>query len=106
MHGDLDDTIFYDGRENGLASYPSAPETTRRYAAYAGCDSTNPQMAPDLDVLGSVDGSETTVTQYTDCPEGIDVELWTMVGGPHIPFPWVDSAVDSVLDWMTDHQRL
>jgi polyhydroxybutyrate depolymerase len=106
MHGDLDETIFYDGRENGVASYPAATETIRRFAAHARCDSNNSTMGANLDVLRGIEGAETTVLSYPDCPEDVDMELWTLVGGPHIPFPWVDSAIDSIVDWMIDHQRL
>ena len=106
IHGDLDESILYDGRENGVASYPGATETIRRFAAHAQCDSNNPLMASALDVSGSIDGDETMVLQYTNCPESVNVELWTMVGGEHIPGPWVDSATESILDWMIDHQRL
>lgn len=106
MHGDLDTTIFYDGRENGERSYPSAQDTARRFAAHAQCDTNNPSMAANLDLVGSVDGNETTVLQYSNCPQGVDVELWTLVGGPHVPFPWVNSGLDSIVDWMIDQQRL
>ena len=63
-------------------------------------------MAANLDLVGRIDGNETTVLQYANCPQGVDVELWTLVGGSHIPFPWVDSGLDSIVDWMIDHQRL
>lgn len=106
MHGDLDDTIFYDGRENGERSYPSARETARRFAAHAQCDTDNPSLGANLDIVGNIDGDETTVLRYGNCPQGVDVELWTLVGGPHIPAPWVDSGIESIIDWLIDHQRL
>jgi polyhydroxybutyrate depolymerase len=104
MHGDQDDTIPYTGRQSGRAPYPSAPETIRRFAAHAGCNST-PVMAPNLDVLAGIEGAETTVLEYKDCATGVDATLWTLVGGPHIPIPWVDSALDLMVDWNIDHQR-
>jgi len=105
LHGDLDAIIFYDGRQNGLASYPGALETISRFAGYAQCDTDNPTMALNLDVIGNVDGKETTVLAYSDCAEGTDVTLWTIVGGPHTPFPWVESAIDSTVDWLIEHRR-
>ncbi len=62
-------------------------------------------MALNLDVIGNVDGKETTVLAYSDCAEGTDVTLWTIVGGPHTPFPWVESAIDSTVDWLIEHRR-
>jgi polyhydroxybutyrate depolymerase len=101
MHGDADDTVLYDG----TPFYPGAAETIRRFAAHAGCDTSNPVMAPNLDVDGSIAGAETTVLQYSGCAEGVDVDLWTLVGAPHIPVPWVASALDSMIDWMIEHPR-
>jgi polyhydroxybutyrate depolymerase len=104
MHGTEDATIPYDGRQFDGGGYPSAPETTRRFAAHAGCNST-PVMAPNLDVLGGVAGAETEVLEYSNCTGDSDVTLWTLVDGPHIPFPWVESALDLMVDWIVDHRR-
>jgi polyhydroxybutyrate depolymerase len=101
MHGDADDTVLYDGTQ----FYPGAAETIRRFAAHAGCDTSNPVMAPNIDVVGSIAGAETTVLQYSGCPAGVDVDFWTLVGAPHIPGPWVASALDSMVNWMLDHRR-
>lgn len=105
MHGLQDETIPYAGGVFGDGnSFPGALETTRRFAAHADCNST-PAMAPNLDVLGGVVGNETEVLEYTDCADGSDVTLWSLVDGPHIPFPWVDSATDQMVDWIIDHPR-
>jgi polyhydroxybutyrate depolymerase len=101
MHGDADDIVQYEG----TAFYPGARETIRRFAAHAGCDANNPVMAANIDVFGNDNGAETTVLQYPGCPAGVDVNLWTLVGGPHIPVPWVPSALDSMVDWAIDHRR-
>ncbi len=104
LHGTDDGTIPYTGREFDGGSYPDAMETTRRFAAHAGCNST-PVMAANLDVLGGITGAESEVLEYTDCAKGSDVALWTLVGGVHIPFPWVDSSLDLMIDWIVDHRR-
>jgi polyhydroxybutyrate depolymerase len=104
MHGDEDATIAYEGSQLAGDEYPGALETTRRFAAHAGCNDT-PVMAPNLDVLGGVDGAETEVLEYTGCADDTDVTLWTLVGGPHIPFPWVASSTDLMIDWIVDHRR-
>jgi polyhydroxybutyrate depolymerase len=104
MHGDEDASIAYSGDSILGNGYPGALETARRFAAHAGCNDT-PMMAPNLDVLGGVDGAETEVLEYTGCADGTDVTLWTLVGGPHIPFPWVASSTDLMIDWIVDHRR-
>lgn len=101
MHGDADDSVLY----NGSQFYPGAAETVRRFASHAGCDTNNSVLAPNLDVDASIAGAETTVLHYTGCPAGVDVDLWTLVGAPHIPAPWVPSALDSMVDWIIDHPR-
>jgi polyhydroxybutyrate depolymerase len=105
MHGDEDRTILYDGGQKVGEAYPSARETARRFAAQAQCDTNSPGSAPNLDVVGSIDGAETEVLEYSACAPGVDVTLWTMVGAPHIPFPWVASSVDLIVDWVTEHSR-
>jgi polyhydroxybutyrate depolymerase len=105
IHGDLDETILYaEGAILG-ASYPGAAQTSSRFASLAGCDTENSLAQDNLDVVGNIDGTETTVLNYPDCDEGTRVEFWTIVGGPHIPFPWVASAQDSYVDWLIDHPR-
>jgi len=53
----------------------------------------------------NLDGPESTVLSYPDCEAGVEVELWTIVEGPHIPFPWVPSGLDLFVDWLISHQR-
>jgi polyhydroxybutyrate depolymerase len=106
MHGDEDRTILYEGSQILGDAYPGAQETTRRFAAQAQCDTDNPALAPNLDVVESVDGAETEVLEYSGCAPGVDVTLWTMVGAPHIPIPWVPGSLDLMVDWVTDHSRL
>jgi polyhydroxybutyrate depolymerase len=105
MHGDQDMTIRYGGGEILGDGYPGAQETTRRFAAHAQCDTENPATAPNLDVVESIDGAETEVLEYSACAPGVDVTLWTMVDAPHIPFPWVATSLDLMVDWVTDHAR-
>jgi polyhydroxybutyrate depolymerase len=105
LHGDQDATIAYDGGEYLSESYPGAIVTADRFAAQAGCDSAQASMGANRDVVGNIEGPETTVTLIPDCAPGVEVELWTMVGAPHIPFPWVPEALDSFVDWIIDHPR-
>lgn len=106
MHGDADATILYQGSQIAGDVYPGAVETARRFAAHAGCNSETPVLAPNLDVVGNIDGAETQVLEYGECAEGVDVTLWTLVGAPHIPTLWVSSALDLMVAWVTDHKRI
>ena len=100
LHGDADETVLYEGGTFEGSSYPSATETVSRFAQLAGCNSGNSIASENLDIDGSIAGAETTVRSYTDCSEGVDVELWSIVGGAHIPLPWSAGAVERFVDWL------
>jgi len=105
MHGDQDKTIRYGGGEIIGNEYPGARETARRFAGHAQCDTANPALAPNLDVVASIDGAETTVLEYPGCASGMAVTLWSMIDAPHIPYPWVESSLDLMVEWVADHPR-
>lgn len=105
LHGDADTRIPYAGGQTGTIIYPGAKETIKRFAAHAGCDSSKPVTAPNLDVVANIAGAETTVLEYSGCPAGVDVALWTIVGAGHGPGPWKASALDSIVDWVIEHPR-
>ncbi|CAA0079551.1 Uncharacterised protein [Halioglobus japonicus] len=102
VHGDLDDTVLYEGVEGG---YLSAPAVADRYAMLAGCDVSNPVSKSDFDLVGNIDGAETSRISWSNCLQGTEVEFWTMNGGPHIPGPWVPEGLDAFVDWLLDHRR-
>ncbi|MFV8819656.1 alpha/beta hydrolase family esterase [Haliea sp. E17] len=105
LHGTLDETIAYAGDEILGEAFPGAQETAMRFAGLGGCDDSNPAQLGTADVVNSLPGEETSIIGYTDCQPGIDVELWTIVDGPHIPLPWVPAAIDNFVDWLLDHPR-
>ena len=102
IHGDQDDTVFFDGIAD---RYLSAPAVAQRYAMLAGCDTGNPQAEPDVDLVASIDGAETTVTTWPGCLDGSAVEFWKMNDGPHIPGPWVPEGLDQFVGWILEHPR-
>ncbi|MAT93696.1 MAG: hypothetical protein CME59_13945 [Halioglobus sp.] len=102
IHGDQDDTVFFDGIEG---RYLSAPAVAQRYAMLAGCDTANPQAQADVDLVASIDGAETSVTSWPGCLRGSAVEFWKMNGGPHIPAPWVPAGLDQFVGWILQHPR-
>lgn len=105
LHGDEDGTINYDGGEILSEAYPGAIETADRFAAHAGCDTGNASMGANRDVVANINGAETSVVEIPDCVPGVDVGLWTLTGAPHIPTPWVESGLDSFVDWIINHSR-
>ena len=61
-------------------------------------------FVPRLDLLLD-DGPDTDVSRYeAGCAAGIDAELWTMPGAPHIPGINTDFS-RSVLDWFLRHRK-
>lgn len=102
VHGDEDDTVFYDGIEG---VYLSAPATAERYAMLAGCDTSSPAARPDIDLVSNIDGAETSRLAWPNCLRDTEVEFWKMNGGPHIPGPWVPAGLDSFVDWLLEHRR-
>lgn len=102
VHGTADDTVFYEGIED---SYLSAPAAGERYAMLAGCDTDSPLPRPDIDLVASMDGDETSRIAWPDCLGGTEVEFWTINEGAHIPAPWVQAGLDSFVDWLLEHRR-
>ena len=101
IHGTIDDTILYDGGavDPALPSYPSAAESVARWQSHDACTPglVLDPVRKDLDI--GLAGDETRVERF-DCPGSLDVELWTIEGGEHIPdfsdfagnvWPWLDA---------------
>jgi hypothetical protein len=94
--------VLYDGIEG---AYLSAPAVGERYALLAGCDVDNPMAGADVDIVGNLDGAETSTTVWNDCLSGAQVEFWKINDGPHIPGPWVQDGLDLFVDWLLDRGR-
>jgi len=104
IHGTDDDTVLFDGGTDCLGHdcvYPGVDETLDHWAGYDGCALTR-ESAGTLDLDSGLDGAETTIDRYTGCPTGIDVELWTIVGGAHIPTLRNDVYLP-MWSWLADH---
>ncbi len=104
-HGTDDRTIAYEGGSttvNGTAApYPSALGSDQRWAAYNGCATTATPGAP-IDLIGDAT-AETTTRTYDSCPTGIDVESWTVVGGPHTLF--ITATATQIFPWLNAHPK-
>jgi polyhydroxybutyrate depolymerase len=105
IHGDLDATILYPGGNILGTIYPSASVTTETWAGYAGCTLVPDTSSPNLDLEGAIAGSETTVARYEmGCMPGGSAELWTIVGGGHVPTLSGDFSSE-VIDYLLAHPK-
>ena len=85
IHGTADETIFYGGGCT-VSCYPGAVQTVETWAAYDGCEIVADDSAKPIDLEATIPGNETLITRYnTNCDDGGSAELWTIVGGTHIP---------------------
>jgi polyhydroxybutyrate depolymerase len=84
VHGRNDGTIRYQGGSTPKGPYPGAVETAAIWSAKDGCSGSLAPTDRRIDLDGMVAGEETVVERYEGCP-GVDVELWTIEGGGHIP---------------------
>lgn len=104
IHGTDDGTIQFNGGSTPLGEYPSAAFTVETWAAYDGCGTASqPLSAIDIDF--GIDGNETTVHAFADCPVDGAVELWTIVGGTHIP-PLAETFAADIIDWLFAHPKV
>jgi polyhydroxybutyrate depolymerase len=107
FHSKGDEAILFDGGNignlagdpgNPACDHPGAIELLTRWADLNGCrgelkfgkkprlDLTTPGFVDPPGIAGGVEGKETTVNKFKQCPHGIDVELWSMAEGvPHPP---------------------
>ena len=103
IHGDMDATVLYAGGTLG-APHPSAAESTSYFAALAGCDAALTDGGAPLDLDSGLAGAETTVQTYANCSAGVDVELWTIIGGGHIP-SLAPGFAEKLTDFLLAHPK-
>jgi polyhydroxybutyrate depolymerase len=104
VHGNMDRTVPYEGGSFVTGTIPGAVASVEYWAVEAGCNATPTDGTP-LDLESSLTGDETTVSRYADgCMPGGSAELWTIVGGGHIP-ELSTSFATSVLDWLLAHPK-
>jgi len=92
VHGTADDVIPYGGGRFQGSPVPGAEESASDWARFDGC-ARPPTAWPDLDVAADypsqstpLPGKETRVSiDRNGCRAGTEVQLWTVVGGDHIP---------------------
>jgi polyhydroxybutyrate depolymerase len=86
IHGTFDAIIRHRGGEILGDAYPSAEETTARWATYNNCDDVPDDSAAAMDLIPLILGDETEVRRYAnDCDDGTSAELWSLRGVGHLP---------------------
>ncbi len=104
IHGTADETIFYDGGCL-INCYPGAIQSIETWAAYDGCTIVADNSAKPIDIDAGIPGNETLITTYnTNCDEGGSAELWTIVGGAHVP-DFVDDFSFKVAEYLYAHPK-
>ena len=104
IHGTADATIAYEGDSILGRAYPAATATAATWAELNGCTTDTEVTSNAFDLVVDLDGAETSRTTYTDCPDGIGVELWTITDGNHVPARTPDLAT-SIIDFLFAHPK-
>jgi polyhydroxybutyrate depolymerase len=101
VHGTLDETVPYDGYEEWLG----AEEVTDLWVERDGCDPGASTEGEPLDLIGSLEGAETTVRNWTSgCLNGSGVSFWKMESAGHSPF-FNKSWSENIVAWMLEHSK-
>jgi polyhydroxybutyrate depolymerase len=117
IHGTGDSAVPYSGGSLGTAAgfpadeapFPGARETVERWAEYNGSRDAATEQNLSLDLDLRIPGPDTVITRYTDCPAGGAVELWTMIGGSHMPVLFNHDASSEfsakIVEWLLAHPK-
>jgi len=104
VHGTADTVIAYAGGMT-TTKFPSAQQSVLDWVALDGCDATPDTSLPPLDLDNGLPGNETTIQRWaTGCKAGSEAQLWTIVGGAHIPSLTNNFAPD-VVGFLFDHPK-
>lgn len=94
IHGEKDGTILYSGGALFGNPYTSAVATVAQWQKINKC---NQPADSSLDLLASIDGSDTSVSTFT-CNAG-SLEFWSIPQGLHTPALDIEFA-EKVIDWL------
>jgi polyhydroxybutyrate depolymerase len=85
IHGDADQTVMYGGGMTMEGTYPSATGTVAEWAQKDGCTGSLAATGTTYTLENGLPANNATVMAYAGCPSGVDVQLWSVAGGTHIP---------------------
>lgn len=103
IHGTADETVTFTGG-TFVNTYPSAATSVSDWVTIDKCSATGDTTAAPLDLVSTLAGSETQITNYTGCASGTGVSFWTMEGGSHIP-TFTPTFVPAVIDFLYAHPK-
>jgi polyhydroxybutyrate depolymerase len=103
IHGTADATIAYEGGAYYGLPYPGARVTAERWASIDGCAADATAGSP-LDLDAGLDGPETRVLRWGACRAHTGVELWTIVGGSHVPTP-TSALARGIVEFLFAHPK-
>ena len=103
VHGRNDTAIHYQGGSLPRGTYPGAVETVATWAGKNRCGGDLVATARRMDLDSTTAGEETTVHRYDGC-RGLDVELWTIEHGRHIP-AFNESWAPRIWEFMAAHPK-
>jgi polyhydroxybutyrate depolymerase len=104
VHGTLDAVVAYNGGINAGHVYPSAATTVRTWAQKNGCTAPTAATGPVHNLEATIFGDETTSEFYGGCPDGGAAELWSILGGSHLPTLTSDGT-EQMVDWLLAHPK-
>ena len=102
--GTADETIAYLGGAL-VAPYPGAAETIADWAKLDKCSAKIITSPAKINIESSIAGNETTVSDYTGCANKTTVELWSIVGGHHVPTLATDFAT-RLVNFLLAHPKV
>jgi polyhydroxybutyrate depolymerase len=109
VQGTADETISYTGGDILGAKFPGAEQSVATWAEYDHCSARTAPGTAQFDYDSNLVGAETTTKSFTGCPKGIDVALWTINGGPHIPSIAIGKGapplISAMLDFLFAHPK-
>ena len=104
VHGTADATIAFEGDSIFGRAYPAAATTVASWADINGCATDTEVTSDAFDLVVDLEGADSSLTAYTDCPAGVGVELWTIEGGSHVPSLTPDMSI-GIIDFLFAHPK-
>ena len=84
---------------------PGAVKTFSNWAAINKCSKVSQVVPQRLDLDKQIPGTETTRTQYLDCPSGTAIDFWKIDGASHVPVLSKNFA-PNIVDWLLAHPKV
>ena len=84
---------------------PGAVKTFNTWAEINKCSKVSQVVPQKLDLDRQIPGTETSITQYLDCPSGTAIDFWKIDGASHVPVLSKNFAPD-VINWLLAHPKV